>query len=100
MLHYERFYEAGIEEEGDGPRQLNTYTKAVLPVTSSENNAINNHICKGLLSKWEGIDHTGLTIKCDKNTFNCAIIRTALIPSVFMGFEFFCFFCFFIRDDS
>lgn len=37
------FYKAGIEE-GDRPRQLNTYIKAVLPVTSSENNAINNHI--------------------------------------------------------
>lgn len=63
VLHYERFYEAGIEEEDDRPRQLNTYMKAVLPVTSSENNAINNHICKGLSSKRERIDYTGLVEK-------------------------------------
>lgn len=63
MLHYERFYEAGIEEEDDRPRQLNTYIKAVLTLTSPENNAINNHICEGLLSKWERTDHTGLVEK-------------------------------------
>lgn len=63
MLHYEQFYEAGIEEEEDRPRQLNTYIKAVLPVTSAENNAINNHMCEGLWSKWERIDHTGLVEK-------------------------------------